>query len=156
MALWGAVMGYGNLIYHTAGWLEGGLVASFEKLVIDCEMLQHMSRMLEPLKIDLDEVGLDAMQEVGPGGHFFGCAHTMERYKTAFYEPFISDWQNSENWVAAGSKDATARATELWPKILDEFEPPPIEADRREALEAYVARRKEILDGDEPLLEPTD
>ena len=82
MALWGAVMGYGNLIYHTAGWLEGGLVASFEKLIIDCEMLQHMSRMLEPLKIDLDEVGLEAMREVGPGGHFFGCAHTMERYKT--------------------------------------------------------------------------
>ena len=96
-------MGYGNLIYHTAGWLEGGLVASFEKLVIDCEMLQHMSKMLEPIKIDLEETGLEAMREVGPGGHFFGCAHTMERYKNAFYEPFISDWQNSENWALAGS-----------------------------------------------------
>jgi len=156
MALWSSVMGHGNLIYHTAGWLEGGLVASFEKLLIDCEMLQHMSKMLEPLKIDLDEVGLEAMEEVGPGGHFFGCAHTMERYKTAFYEPFVSDWQNSESWVAAGSKDATQRATELWPKILEEFEPPPIDPAVREALEAYVARRKEQLGGDEPLLEPTD
>ena len=71
MALWGAVMGHGNLIYHAAGWLEGGLLASFEKLIIDCEMLQHMTAMLEPLKIDLAETGLDAMKEVGPGGHFF-------------------------------------------------------------------------------------
>ena len=156
MALWGAVMGCGNLIYHTAGWLEGGLVASFEKLVIDCEMLQHMSRMLEPLKIDLAETGLEAMREVGPGGHFFGCAHTMERYKTAFYEPFVSDWQNSENWTLTGAKDATTRATELWPKILDDFEPPPIDPAVREALEAYMARRKEELGGGEPLLEPTD
>ena len=156
MALWSAVMGHGNLIYHTAGWLEGGLVASFEKLVIDCEMLQHMSKMLEPLKIDLDETGLEAMHEVGPGGHFFGCDHTMQRYKTAFYEPFISDWQNSENWVLAGSKDATERATELWPKILEDFTPPPIDPAIEEALQAYMAHRKEELGGEEPILEPTD
>ncbi|TNF90194.1 MAG: methyltransferase [Gammaproteobacteria bacterium] len=156
MALWSAVMGHGNLIYHTAGWLEGGLVASFEKLVIDCEMLQHMSKMLEPIKIDLEETGLEAMREVGPGGHFLGCDHTMQRYKTAFYDPFISDWQNSENWVMAGSKDATMRATELWPKILDEFEPPPIDPAIDEALGAYLDRRKQELGGDEPLLEPTD
>ncbi len=156
MALWGSVMGYGNLIYHTAGWLEGGLVASFEKLIIDVEMLQHMSQMLAPLKIDLQETGLDAMREVGPGGHFFGCAHTMERYKTAFYEPFISDWQNSENWTLAGAKDATTRATELWPKVLADFTPPPVDPSMRDALEAYMAQRKEALGGDEPLLEPTD
>ena len=111
--------------------------------------------MLEPIKIDLDETGLEAMREVGPGGHFLGCEHTMQRYKTAFYDPFISDWQNSENWVLAGSKDATTRATELWPKILDEFEPPPIDPAIDEALQAYMAKRKEQLAGDEPLLEPT-
>jgi len=155
MALWGAVMGHGNLIYHTAGWLEGGLVASFEKLIIDCEMLQHMSKMLEPLKIDLIETGLEAMREVGPGGHFFGCAHTMERYKDAFYEPFISDWQNSESWVIAGSRDATERATELWPKVLKEFEPPPVDPAIEEELQAYMAHRKEELKGVEPLTEPT-
>jgi len=155
MALWSAVMGHGNLIYHAAGWLEGGLVASFEKLIIDCEMLQHVSKMLEPLKIDLAETGLEAMREVGPGGHFFGCAHTMERYRHAFYEPFISDWQNSENWAMAGSKDATTRATELWPKVLEEFEPPPTDPAVEEALQAYVAHRKEELKGVEPLIEPT-
>jgi len=156
MALWGAVMGHGNLIYHAAGWLEGGLVASFEKLVIDCEMLQQMSAMLQPLKIDLAETGLEAMKEVGPGGHFFGCEHTKERYKTAFYAPFLSDWQNHENWTLAGSKDTTARATQLWPKILAEFTPPPIDAAVQEELEAYVATRKETLGKKEPILEPTE
>jgi trimethylamine--corrinoid protein Co-methyltransferase len=155
MALWGAVMGHGNLIYHAAGWLEGGLVASFEKLIIDCEMLQHMSALLQPLKIDLTETGLEAMREVGPGGHFFGCAHTMERYKNAFYQPFLSDWQNSENWVLAGAKDATTRATEIWPKILAEFEPPPTDPAIEEELQAYMAKRKEVLGSEEPGLDPT-
>jgi trimethylamine--corrinoid protein Co-methyltransferase len=120
-----------------------------------CEMLQHMSKMLEPVKIDLEETGLEAMREVGPGGHFFGCAHTMERYRNAFYQPFISDWQNSENWALAGSMDATARATELWPKILQEFEPPAVDPAVEEALQAYMARRKEELKGQEPVNEPT-
>ena len=115
-----------------------------------------MSAMLEPLKIDLSETGLEAMQEVGPGGHFFGCDHTMQRYKNAFYQPFLSDWQNSENWVLAGAKDATTRATEIWPKILAEFEPPPTDPAIEEELQAYMAKRKEILGGEEPILEPTE
>lgn len=156
MALWGAVMGHGNLIYHAAGWLEGGLVASFEKIIVDCEMLQHMSAMLEPLKIDLAETGLEAMKEVGPGGHFFGCEHTKERYKNAFYTPFLSDWQNSESWAEAGAKDATARATDIWPKILKEFEPPATDPAVVEELEAYMAKRKEQLGKEEPLLEFTE
>ena len=154
MALWGAVLGYGNLIYHAAGWLEGGLVASFEKIVMDCEMLQHMSYMLRPIKVDDTEIGLEAIEEVGPGGHFFGCDHTMARYKTAFYEPFLSDWQNNENWQAAGAKDATVRATEVWQKVLEDFEPPAIDPAVNEALEAFVAKRREELGGDEPKLEP--
>ncbi len=154
MALWGAVMGHGNLIYHTAGWLEGGLVASFEKVIIDCEMLQHMTQMLQPIKIDLDEIGLEAMREVGPGGHFFGCDHTMARYKDAFYQPFLSDWQNNESWTAAGAKDSTQRATEIWPKILREFEAPVLDPAIHEELEEYVAKRKEQLGRDEPALEP--
>lgn len=154
MALWGSVMGHGNLIYHTAGWLEGGLVASFEKVITDCEMLQHMTQLLQPIKINLEEIGLEAMEQVGPGGHFFGCDHTMARYKDAFYQPFLSDWQNHESWVEAGSKDTTQRATEIWPKILEEYEAPPLDASIREELEAYVARRKEELGRDEPNLEP--
>ena len=94
------------------------------------------------------------MEEVGPGGHFFGCEHTQDRYKTAFYAPFMSDWRNYENWQLAGSKSALTRATELWPKILAEFEPPPVDAAVKEELEAYVAKRKETLGKEEPALEP--
>lgn len=155
MALWGAVMGHGNFIYHAAGWLEGGLVASFEKLVIDCEMLQHMSSMLIPIKVNLEEIGLEAMAEVGPGGHFFGCEHTMERYKDAFYSPFLSNWQNYENWQISGGKDATQRATDLWQKILNDFEPPELDPAIAEALKEHVAKRKEALKLQEPALEPT-
>ncbi|MEM7376190.1 MAG: trimethylamine methyltransferase family protein [Pseudomonadota bacterium] len=153
MALWGAVMGHGNLIYHSAGWLEGGLLASFEKLIIDVEMLQHMRAMLQPIEINRDEIGLEAMAEVGPGGHFFGTAHTLERYKGAFYEPMLSDWQNQENWQLAGAKDATQRATELWQEALKAYEAPPLDPARKEALEHYVATRKESLGKDEPVLE---
>ena len=154
MALWGSVLGHGNLIYHSAGWLEGGLVASFEKIITDCEMLQHMNRFLQPIEINTEEIGLDAIREVGPGGHFFGCEHTKQRYKTAFYQPFLSDWQNHESWLEKGGLDATARATLLWQKILDEFEPPPIDAAIKEEMEAYIVKRKETLGSTEPQLEP--
>lgn len=154
MALWGALLGHGNLIYHAAGWLEGGLVASFEKLITDCEMLQHMTKFLEPMKINLDEIGLDAMQEVGPGGHFFGCEHTMSRYKDAFYQPFLSDWQNHENWVMNGSQDSTQRATKIWQSILEEFEEPANDPAVLEEMQAYISKRKETLGSSEPQLEP--
>ena len=156
MALWGAVMGHGNFIYHAAGWLEGGLVASFEKIVMDCEMIQHMAAMLQPITVNKEEMGRGAMDEVGPGGHFFGCDHTMQRYKSAFYEPFLSDWQNHENWQMSGSKTATTRATEVWQRALNEFEPPAIDPAIVEELEAFVARRKEQLGRNEPQLEVFD
>jgi trimethylamine---corrinoid protein Co-methyltransferase len=149
-ALWGAVMGHGNIIYHAAGWLEGGLVASFEKAIIDIESLQTMARILHPIEVTEDEIGLAAMDEVGPGGHFFGAGHTMERYRTAFYQPILSDWQNHENWEQAGARDATQRATEIWQQALREFEPPPLDPARRDALDDYVARRKEEIGNGEP------
>ena len=119
MAMWGAVNGHGNLIYHAAGWSEGGLVADFEKLVLDCEMLQAMSETLRPVHFEDADFGFAAHDEVSPGGHFFGTAHTMERYETAFYSPFLSDWSNNENWREAGARTATERAKTLWPQILD-------------------------------------
>ena len=156
MALWGAVMGHGNFIYHSAGWLEGGLVASLEKIITDCEMLQHMTAMLQPIKITDQELGLDAMDEVGPGGHFFGCEHTMQRYKTAFYEPFLSDWQNNENWQEAGAKDSTMRSTELWQRALKEYQEPKLDPAIIEELEAFMEKRKKELGTREPKLEPVD
>lgn len=149
MALWGAVMGHGNVVYHAAGWLEGGLVASFEKLIVDVEMLQAMAEFLKPVDLSRDAFGLDAIGDVDPGGHFFGSPHTLERYRDAFYEPMVSDWQNNENWQQAGSKDGTERATALWQAALEAFEAPAIDPDRADALDAFIERRKlEIGDGE--------
>jgi trimethylamine---corrinoid protein Co-methyltransferase len=149
MSLWGAILGHGNLIYHAAGWQEGGLTASYEKFVLDIEMLQLMTEFLKPIVVNEAELGFEAMSHVQPGGHFFGEPHTMERYEHAFYQPLVSNWQNFENWLIAGGKDATARATDIWKQALREYEQPPMEPAVREELDAYVERRRaEIGSGD--------
>ncbi len=150
MALWGAVLGHGNLVYHAAGWQEGGLTASFEKFVLDVEMIQHMIEFLRPIVVDDSELALDALARVPTGGHFFGDPHTLERYATAFYQPLVSNWQNFEAWQEAGSLDATARATRVWKKALEEYAEPTLEPSVTEALDAYVAKRKEQIGDGEP------
>ncbi len=142
-SLWGAVMGGGNLVMHGAGWMEGGLVASFEKFALDCDLIQMVKAFLTPLDMSRDALGLDAIREVGPGGHFFGAAHTLARYETAFYAPMISDWRNFQQWTAAGSPEAKDRANLLWKQALAQYEPPPMDPAIREELDAFVARRKE-------------
>ena len=143
MSLWGAVMGHANLIIHAAGWLEAGLCASFEKFVIDAEMLQLMAEYLMPVEVNDETLALDAIREVGPGGHFFGAAHTQARYETAFYSPLISDWRIYENWRQAGSLTATDRAHALYKKIVAAYEPPPLDEAVRDELDAFVAKRIE-------------
>jgi len=150
MATWGAVLGGGNLVYHAAGWLEGGLTASYEKLILDVEILQNMMEILRPIDFSEAELGFDAIAAVPTGGHFFGAEHTMARYETAFYRPMLSDWTNYEAWEEAGSHDALDRATKLWQKALAEYEEPVMDPARREELDAYVARRKEEIGSDEP------
>jgi trimethylamine---corrinoid protein Co-methyltransferase len=150
MSLWGAILGHGNLVYHAAGWQEGGLTASFEKLVLDVEMLQMMIEFLKPIVVNEQELGFDAIKGVATGGHFFGEPHTMERYEHAFYRPLISNWQNYENWQLAGGKDATQRATEIWKLALAEYEEPAMDPAINEALDAYVAERRAAIGGDEP------
>ncbi|HVO01374.1 MAG TPA: trimethylamine methyltransferase family protein [Candidatus Cybelea sp.] len=145
MSLWGTIMGGVNLIEHAAGWLEGGLTASFEKLILDAEMLQLMRAFLDPIRIDEESLGLEAIREVGPGGHFFGAGHTLARFERAFYEPMLSDWRNFENWQDAGSKTGTERANAIWKELLRTYEPPPLDPAIAEALDAYVARRKEEI-----------
>jgi trimethylamine--corrinoid protein Co-methyltransferase len=142
MSVWGAVMGHANMVLHGAGWLEGGLTASFEKVIIDAEILQMMAEVLNPIEVSEAAFGLDAMAEVGPGGHFFGAAHTLARYETAFYSPILSDWRNFESWRAAGAETAAQRANKVWKAILAEYQPPPLDPAIRAELEAYVARRK--------------
>lgn len=147
-ALWGAVLGGANLVYHAAGWLEGGLTASFEKVVIDAEILQSTAETLLPIAVDNESLGLDAIGDVAPGGHFFGCDHTMARFETAFYRPLLSDWQNYENWEAAGAQDAATRATGIWQQLLAEYSEPPMAPGVREALDQYVERRREEIGRD--------
>ncbi len=150
MSSWGAVLGGANLIYHAAGWLEGGLTASYEKFVLDVEIIQNMTEFLRPIAFSEDELGLEAIKAVPTGGHFFGSPHTMERYETAFYKPLLSDWTNYEAWEAAGAHDALHRATAIWQRALAEYERPPMDEAVAEALEAYVARRREAIGTDEP------
>jgi trimethylamine--corrinoid protein Co-methyltransferase len=145
MSLWGAIMGGVNLIEHAAGWMEGGLTASFEKLILDAELLQNMREFLKPIAVDEAEMGVDAINEVGPGGHFFGVGHTIARFQTAFYEPMLSDWRNYQTWENAGARTGTERANLIWKELLRSYEPPPMDEGRREALDAYVAKRKEEI-----------
>ena len=147
MSLWGAIMGGANLVYHAAGWLEGGLTASFEKLIVDAEMLQMMAEVLRPIEVNEDELALDAIAAVDPGGHHFGTAHTLARYETAFYIPMLSTRQNFEAWQESGSLDATQRANAIWRQLLAEYQRPPIDPAIEEALNDYVARRKLEIDG---------
>ena len=141
-SLWGAVMSGGNFILHSAGWMEGGLTASFEKTVVDADLLQMVAEFLDPLDVSPASLALDAMREVGPGGHYFGAEHTQARYRTAFYAPLISDWRNFQSWQEAGAPTAPVKANKIWKEMLAAYVPPPIDPAVAEALEAFVARRK--------------
>jgi trimethylamine--corrinoid protein Co-methyltransferase len=143
MSLWGAITGGANLVLHAAGWLEGGLCASYEKYVIDAEMLQIMARWFDPLPVDAAALAVEAIAEVGPGGHFFGSPHTLERYETAFYSPLLSDWRNFQQWEADGAIDATRRAKAVWERLLTDYEPPPLDPAIVEEIDAFVAHRTE-------------
>jgi trimethylamine--corrinoid protein Co-methyltransferase len=142
MSLWGAIGGGANIIVHAAGWLEGGLTASFEKLIVDAEMLQMMAEYLRPIEVTPETLALDAIAEAGPGGHFFGVQHTMSRYETAFYQPFLSDRRNFESWQEAGAEDAQRRANRIWKTLLENYQQPLLDPAIDEELADYVARRK--------------
>ena len=143
MALWGAVSGGSNFVMHGAGWMEGGLSASFEKMMVDADLLQMMATYMQGVEITEASLGLDAILDVGPGGHFFGTPHTMERYKSAFYSPMISDWRNFESWAEAGSPTALEKANTVYKQLLDEYVEPALEAPIAEELDAFVAKRVE-------------
>ncbi|MDA9930026.1 trimethylamine methyltransferase family protein [Alphaproteobacteria bacterium] len=141
-SLQGSCSGHANMIYHAAGWMEGGLSASFEKMVIDCEVLQQIIYTNQPVPISEDDLALDAISEVGPLGHFFGAEHTKSRYRDAFYAPILSDWSNYESWEEAGALWTHQRANAAWKQILAEYEPPLIDQAIDEELQAFVENRR--------------
>ncbi len=132
-----------NLLMHAAGWVEGGLCTSYEKFVLDCEIVQSMMQMLEPVQIDAEVMALDEIASVGPGGHFFGTERTIATFETAFYRPLVSTTQNYGAWMEAGGKTATERATAIWQEVLKTYSEPAMDPSIGEALTAFVAKRRE-------------
>ncbi len=141
MNTYGAFLGGANWIMHAAGWQEGGLVASFEKFVVDIEMCQMLAELCSPVEVSEDELALDAITDVGPGGHFFGTQHTLDRFETAFYPPVVFSRTNFEQWAEEGSQRTDARATAVWQQALRDYEAPPLAADRLAVMQEFVHRR---------------
>jgi trimethylamine---corrinoid protein Co-methyltransferase len=134
-----------NWVMHSAGWLEGGLVAGYEKFIVDVELVQMMQQQFTPMEIDEAALAFDAHTEVGHGGHFLGAMHTMERFRTCFYRPMLSSSENYERWMRNGAVDAAGRAEKIYRKKLEEYEAPPLDDAIREELEEYVVRRRAEL-----------
>lgn len=143
-SLWAAVQSGTNAVYHAAGWLEGGLIASPEKFVMDCEVLGQLIRYFDPAitATTPDDIAVEAIREVGGEGHFFGIQHTQDRYETAFHQPFLSDWRNYEGWEIAGGIWTAERAHHLFKDIINSFEAPPMDVAVQDELADFVARRK--------------
>jgi trimethylamine--corrinoid protein Co-methyltransferase len=140
-SLQAAILSHSHLINHAAGWLEGGLSASLEKIIVDAELLRNWAEILKPVSFSEDDLAVEAIKGIAAGGHFFGASHTLERYESAFYRPLLSDWSNFENWRDAGARNATERATGIWKKLLSEYVAPPLDPAVKEAISDYVARR---------------
>ncbi|MBO0808013.1 MAG: trimethylamine methyltransferase family protein [Actinobacteria bacterium] len=134
-----------NFVMHAAGWLEGGLVSSYEKFVVDVELLRMLQAEFTPLEIDEASLAFGAHEEVGHGGHFLGAAHTMERFRECFYRPLLSSTANFERWLRDGGKDASARAGDIWRRTLDGYQQPPLDDAVRAELDEYVTRRRAEL-----------
>jgi trimethylamine--corrinoid protein Co-methyltransferase len=145
MSLWPTFLAGTNFVMHAAGWLESGLVSCYEKFVVDVEQLRMLHEVFAPLVIDEEALAYSAHQEVGPGGHFLGAAHTLERFRDCFYRPLVSSTENYERWQRNGGHETAARASEIWRKTLAEYEQPPIDERLEEELKAFVERRRAEL-----------
>ncbi|MDE0834614.1 MAG: trimethylamine methyltransferase family protein [Acidimicrobiales bacterium] len=141
IAIWGAVMGGVNLLLHGAGWLEGGLLASYEKMIIDADILNMVTEMLQPITVDDASLAVEAIAEVGPAGHFFGTQHTQDRYATEHFQPMVSAWSNFESWDEGGRLEAHQRAEVLAHQVIDAHVDPPMDATIRAELDDFVDRR---------------
>ena len=131
-----------NFMLHSAGWLEGGLATCCEKLVMDADQCGMMQVFAGGFDLSENGQALDALREVGPGGHFLGCAHTQRNFKDAFYRSAIADNNSFEQWQAEGSKDAVHRAHELSQKMLKEYAPPPLDSGIDDGLRDFMEKRK--------------
>jgi trimethylamine--corrinoid protein Co-methyltransferase len=146
MSMLSAIHCGANFILHSAGFLDGLLAMSYEKFMLDADLCGALHSYLDGVVVDDNTLAVDAFAEVGPGNHFFGCAHTMANYETAFWDSDLADNEPFEKWEAAGSVDAATRANKLWKKRLAEYEAPALDIATRDALFDFVARRKAAAD----------
>jgi trimethylamine--corrinoid protein Co-methyltransferase len=131
-----------NFVLHAAGWLEGGLASGYEKFVMDCDQLGMMQVLAGGVDLTENGQALSAIREVGPGKHYLGCTHTQANFETAFYRSLIADNNSFEQWLAEGSQDAAQRANKIWKQMLKDYEAPPLDPGRDEALREFVAKKK--------------
>ena len=147
MCMWPTVLGRVNFVLHAAGWLESALLASYEKFVIDVEQLRMFEWILDKgFAVDEEALAMDALREVGPGGHFLGAEHTMRHYRTGFYRPLVSSTDNFDRWNRKGALTADRVATEKWKQMLAEYPDPGIDPGVDEQLKEFIARRKKELE----------
>lgn len=143
--LWPTLLGGVNFVLHAAGWLEGGLVSGYEKFIIDADQLTMFQRLAEGVDLSENAQALDAIREVGPGSHFLGCAHTQANFENAFWRSGVADNNSFEQWRDADGMDAAQRANGIWKQQLRDYEAPPLDPGIDEALNDFMARRKEVL-----------
>jgi trimethylamine--corrinoid protein Co-methyltransferase len=137
-----ALLGGVNFMLHSCGWLEGGLVSSYEKFVLDADQLGVLHRMAAGVRADEEAQALDALREVGPGGHFLGCAHTQANFKDAFWRTEVLDYKPFETWDEEGARDSQALAAERVQKMLSDYQAPALDPGIDEALREYVEKKK--------------
>jgi trimethylamine--corrinoid protein Co-methyltransferase len=140
-SLWPAVLCGANFVLHAAGWMEGGLTMSYEKFALDAEQCGLFAVLANGMALDDNAFALDAFEEIGPGKHFLGAAHTMRNYETAFFDAELADSNSFEQWSEEGSLDARVRANRKWKRMLSDYEAPPIDPAVDEALREFVARK---------------
>ncbi|WP_372602969.1 trimethylamine methyltransferase family protein [Actibacterium sp.] len=137
-----ALLGGVNFMLHACGWLEGGLVASYEKFVIDADQLGVLHRLAQGVAVDEAAQAMDALREVGPGGHFLGCAHTQAHFKDAFWRSDVLDYKPFETWDEEGARDTEALASVRVARLLNDYQRPGLDPAVHEALQDYVTRKK--------------
>ena len=144
-SLWPGVMGGVNFMLHGAGWLEGGLSSSYEKFIMDADQLAMMENVSQGIDLSENGQAMDAIREVGPGGHYLGCAHTQANFETAFYRSPVANYESFEQWEQEGSLDSAQRANVQWKEWLASYQAPEIDPGIDEALNAFIAEKKAAI-----------
>ncbi len=140
-----ALMGGVNFMLHSCGWLEGGLVSSFEKFVMDADQLGILHHLSKGIEIDKNAQALDAIREVGPGGHYLGCAHTQDNFKSAFWRTDLMDYKPFETWQEEGERDTVLLASERVDNLIEMYQKPALDPAVTDALNDYVTTKKSSM-----------